>query len=211
MSEEGRLNHLIDQAQAGDQDSFAQLFEHFRGRLRRMIVLRMDPRIRARFDASDVLQDAFVEISRRLPSLATRELDLPFFLWVRMVTGERLLQLHRVHLAAEKRSANRDVSIDNAAMPDASSVFLASQLAGQFTSVDQRLKREDTRVKLEAALNAMAAADREIIAMRHYEELSTVDIATILGITRSGVSKRYLRAIERLGRAVNTDSDITLP
>lgn len=185
----------------GDSNSFAKLFEKYRSRLRRMVDVRMDARARARFDPSDVLQEAFVEAARALPTYAEKQDKMPFFLWLRFVTGDRLAKFHRRHLGTQKRDANRDARLMYDG-PEASSVYLASQLAGEFTSVDHNLKQEEARQQLEAALNAMDEKDREVIAMRHYEELSTEEIAIVLDMTKSGVLKRYARAINKLTSAI---------
>ena len=204
------MEQLVQRALSGDQQALAELFERYRERLRRMVLLRLDARVRARFDPSDVVQEAFVEIARRFPSYG-EDPAIPLFLWMRMVTGDRLAHLHRMHLGAEKRDAARESPVHGARFPEASSVYLASQLAGQFTSVDRGLKQEEVRAKLSEALSAMDDHDREIIAMRHFEELSTAEIAASLDLTRSGVLKRYTRAIRRLGQAINASSDISIP
>jgi RNA polymerase sigma-70 factor (ECF subfamily) len=191
----------LAEAIGGDSDSFAKLFEQYRPRLRRMVDLRMDARARARFDASDVLQEAFVEAARALPKYAEKSDKMPFFLWLRLVTGDRLAKFHRRHLGTQKRDANRDARLV-AEGPEASSIYLASQLAGEFTSVDHNLKQEEARQQLEAALASMDEKDREVIAMRHYEELSTEEIAIVLEMTKSGVLKRYARALRKLHGAM---------
>ncbi|MEM7316938.1 MAG: sigma-70 family RNA polymerase sigma factor [Planctomycetota bacterium] len=191
---------LVEQALEGDQHATATLFEQYRPRLRRMVELRMDARLRARVDASDVLQEAFVDVSRQLDSYREKRSEIPFFLWLRLQTGSRLAQLHRRHLGTEKRDVNREQPPMH--IPDASSIFMAGQLAGQFTSVDRGLRKQEVADKLLQTLNSLSDKDREIIAMRHYEELSTEEIAISLGMTRSGVLKRYGRAIERLTEVV---------
>ena len=191
----------ISKALDGDSNSFAKLFEEYRPRLRRMVDVRMDVRARARFDPSDVLQEAFVEAARALPTYAGKQEHMPFFLWLRLITGDRLAKFHRKHLGTQKRDATREAKM----VPDmagASSVYLASQLVGDFTSVDHNLNAEEARQQLEDALNAMDEKDREVIAMRHYEELSTDEIAIVLNMTKSGVLKRYARAINKLTSAI---------
>ena len=202
-------DELVKAARAGDAQALADLLEGYRDRLRRMVTVRMDARVRGRLDASDVIQEAFVEVARRVEAKKVSE-GIPFFLWLRMVTGDQLAQLHRRHLGTDKRDAAREVRLNNSTMPSASSVSLANRLAGQFTSVDRGLKREEVRAKLEHAVNSMDENDREIIAMRHFEELSTDEIATLLEMTRSGVLKRYTRAIRRLSESINTASDISI-
>lgn len=203
------LDPLIEKAQAGDERAFAVLFDRYRPRLQRMVELRLDERVRARIDASDVLQDAFIEVARRLPTYDEKT-RIPFFLWLRLITGERLAQLHRMHLGAAKRSAGRELSLQRGAVPEASTFFLAAQLAGNFTSADRNLIRDELQSKLQNALNSMDAGDRDVLAMRHFEELSTEEIADLLGLTRSGVLKRYTRAVKRLRDAIQDDTNMQL-
>ncbi|MEO1529954.1 MAG: sigma-70 family RNA polymerase sigma factor [Planctomycetota bacterium] len=205
MSGNDDNRELVERAVAGDEAALAEAFELYRPRLRRMVDLRMDHRLRARADASDVLQEAFVDMAKQISSYRENQVEMPFFLWLRLVTGSRLAQVHRLHLGTEKRAVQREVPIQPA-IPDASNVFLANELAGQFTSADRGLRKEDACKKMEELLNSMATEDREIIAMRHFEELSTNEIATTLGMTRSGVLKRYGRAIKRLAEAAGDPS-----
>ena len=191
---------------AGDDAALATVFEEFRPRLRKMVLLRMDPRIRRRVDASDVLQEAYVDLARRLPEYAGKT-EIPFFLWVRFITGTRLDQIHRAHLGAAMRDAGREVSIGQGQFPGASTLMLASQLAGEFTAADERLIHAEIQEKLEQALNAMDDHDREILALRHFEEMSTEEIAAVVGLTRSGVLKRHTRAVRRLGDAIKGRSE----
>jgi len=198
---------LLAAARDGDEQALACLFQRYRPRLYRMIELRLDARLRARCDASDVLQESYVELARRLPAYYP-ENDLPFFLWLRMITGERLAKLHRRHLGTAKRDVNREIPMHCRTTPEASSVFLASHLAGQFTSVDRNLLREEMQQRLNVALDAMEENDREVLALRHFEELSTEETAMVLGITRSGVLKRYTKALKRLHQVMAADSAI---
>ena len=198
-SQDDRLAKAIN----GDSDSFGNLFEEYRPRLRRMVDVRMDARARARFDPSDVLQEAFVEAARALPTYAAKQEQMPFFLWLRFITGDRLAKFHRKHLGTQKRDAKREARI----VPDAagtSSIYLASQLVGEFTSADHNPKADETKQQLGDALNAMDEKERDVIAMRHYEELSTEEIAIVLNMTKSGVLKRYARAISKLTHAMGT-------
>jgi len=166
-----------------------------------MVNLRMDHRLPARIDASDVLQEAYLDLARELPQYAEQR-KFPFFLWLRLVTGQRLAQVHRKHLGAAMRKVDLEVSLYRKALPQVSTFFLASQLMGTFTSVSQQAIRAETQVKLQEALNAMDTDDREIVALRHFEELSNEEIAQVLGLTKSAASKRYMRAMRRLKRTL---------
>jgi RNA polymerase sigma-70 factor (ECF subfamily) len=198
---------LFEQALAGNESGVADLFEHYRPRLKRLVLLRMHPQLNARVDASDVLQETFIEMARRLPAYA-QDRRMSFFLWLRWLTTERLHQLHRKHLGAEMRTVFRELTPISSAMPDGSVFNIASQLAGDFTSVDRNLIREEVHRKLLDALDQMDSKDREIVGMRHFEELSTEEIAEVLQLSRSGVLKRYMRAIRRLRDVVFADQDL---
>ncbi len=198
---------LKSRVSSGNESVAGELFEAYRPRLRRLVSLRMHPRLQSRVDASDVLQEVYLEVARRFPDYASDQ-EIPFFLWLRMLTGKHLIALQRKHLGAEKRTALREIPLVTDHMPNASVANLASHLAGSFTSVDRRLIHDELFAKLLKTLEDVQPEDREIIAMRHFEELSTSEIATVLGLTRSGVLKRYTRAIRRLRVAAFGDQDI---
>jgi RNA polymerase sigma-70 factor, ECF subfamily len=191
------LDPLLRQAVAGDEAALAAVFDSHRARLKRMVKLRLDRRLQGRIDASDVLQEAYVDLAQRLPEYA-REPKVPFFLWLRLVTGQRLAQVHRRHLGAAMRNADLEVSLYQGALPQASTMFLASQLMGRFTSVSEKAVRAEVQIKLQETLNAMDPTDREILALRHFEELNNHETAEVLGITSAAASKRYIRALKRL-------------
>jgi RNA polymerase sigma-70 factor, ECF subfamily len=182
---------------AGDSKALSDLWDRYRERLRRLVKLRMDRRLQGRLDASDVLQEAFVDFATRADEYA-KDPAMPFFLWLRFLTGQRLQLLHRHHLGAQMRDAGREVSIHRGAMPQATSVSLAAQLLGRFTSVTQAVQRAEMQVMLQEAINGMDEIDREILALRHFEELSNAETAQVLGIKRSAASSRHIRALKRL-------------
>lgn len=188
---------LIDRAKAGDEQALAELFECYRSRLRRLVDLRLDRRLQGRIDASDVIQEAYIDLAQKLPSYEQRS-DLPFFLWLRLVTGERLLQIHRRHLGAEKRSVDMEVSLYRGSMPAAESITLARGLFGQFTSPSNGAIRAEIQIRLQELLNGMDAIDREILVLRHMEELSNEEAAKVLGLKKTAASNRYIRALKRL-------------
>ncbi len=200
-SEETEYDPLIQRALAGEEAALAELFDKHRSRLKRMIMLRMDRRLQGRLDASDVLQEAYLDLTRELPEYAKRQ-KLPFFLWFRVVAGQRLGQVHRKHLGAAKRNVDLEVSLYRHAMPQASTFFLASRLIGKFTTVSQKAMRAEMQVKLQEVLNTMDPNDREVLALRHFEQLSNEEVAQVLELTNSAASKRYIRALRRLKEAL---------
>jgi RNA polymerase sigma-70 factor (ECF subfamily) len=188
---------LIARARAGDREALGALFTRYRARLRRMVEVRLDPRLQARLDASDVVQEAYVEVVERLEEYR-RDPKLPLFLWLRLVVGERLLRLHRHHLGTQMRDAGREVSLYRGALPAASSAALAAQLLGKHTSPTQAAVRAERLLRLQEALNTLDPVDREVLSLRHFEELTAAESAQVLGIEESAAAKRYFRALKRL-------------
>src|SRR5262245_15013019 len=148
------VDALLRRVQDGEQQAAALLFGLYRDRLRRMVKLRMDHRLQGRLDPSDVLQEAYIDLSRRLPEYIANP-TLPFFLWLRLLTGQRLLALHRHHLLAQKRAATQEVPLDNAATPEASSLSLAADLLGRFTSPTQAAMKAEMQRRLQHVLDSL--------------------------------------------------------
>jgi len=188
---------LVERAGAGDVRALAEVLERNRDRLKRMVRVRLDPRLRGRFDPSDVIQEAYLDAARRLPEYV-RASNVPFFLWLRMLTAQRLVDLHRQHLGAKMRDASLEVSLHSGAYPQASSLSLAAQLLGRFSSPSREAIRVEVQVRVQEALNAMDPTDREVLALRHFEMLSNEEVAQVLGIKKSAASNRYVRALKRL-------------
>jgi RNA polymerase sigma-70 factor (ECF subfamily) len=191
------LADLLDRAAAGDTAAVAELFSRYRRRLKRMVRLRLSRHLQGRLDDSDVLQEALLEAARRLPEYLGDQ-PLPFFLWLRHLTGEKLIDAHRRHLGAKMRDAAQEVSLHRGALPAASSASLAAQLLGRLTSPSQAAVKAEARLRVQEVLNGMDPLDREVLALRHFEQLNNGEVATTLGINESTASSRYLRALKRL-------------
>jgi RNA polymerase sigma-70 factor (ECF subfamily) len=190
-------NQLLRLAAQGESEGWGTLLAQHRERLRRMVALRLDQRLQGRVDASDVIQEAYLEAWNRLPEYL-REPAMPFYLWLRFLACQKVVALHRHHLGREMRNAGREVSLYRGALPEASSAALAAQLLGHDTRPSEAALRIELKLRLQEALNQMDAVDREVIALRHFEQLSRAETAQLLGIRESAVSKRYVRALERL-------------
>jgi RNA polymerase sigma-70 factor (ECF subfamily) len=189
----------LERLRSGDQAALARLFALHRDRLRRMVELRMDWRLQARVDASDVLQDAFLDAAARLDGyLRERQPNLPVFLWLRLIVGEALVNLHRHHLGTRMRDPGRELPLKQVSVPAPSSAALASMLLGRLTSPTQAAVRAERLQRLQDALSNLDETDREILTLRHFELLSRAEAAEILGITEEAGAKRYLRALKRL-------------
>jgi RNA polymerase sigma-70 factor (ECF subfamily) len=188
---------LLGLARAGDQAALNEVFAQHRPRLRRMVELRLDRRLQARIDASDVIQEAYVEAVTRLDEYL-REPSYPLFLWLRLIVAERLLKLHRYHLGAQMRDAGLEVSIFRGALPAASSAALAAQLLGKHTSPTQAAVRAERMMRIQEALDALEPIDREVLSLRHFEQMTLAETALSLGIEEPAAAKRYVRALKRL-------------
>ena len=195
----------IDNAVGGDEVALSELFDEHRARLRRMVELRMDRRLKGRIDPSDVLQDAYVDLAKQLPNYAAKP-DLPFFVWLRRITGQRLSMLHRHHLGAAKRNAGIEVGIFRS-IPEASSIFLAAQLVGKLTTVTQALRRDERQTMLMSILEDLEEDDREIIALRHFEHMNISEIAAQYEISEAAAGMRHLRALRKMKKLLGDHPD----
>jgi len=201
MSDSDENETLVRQAVGGDEAALRELFERYRDRLKRMVRLRLSRRLQGRIDDSDVLQESFLDVSRRLGEYASNP-GLPFFLWLRHMTGLKLTEVHRRHLGTRMRDADREVSLHRGGLPEADSVSLAAQLLGQLTTPSQVAVKAETRIFVQQALNAMDPVDREVLALKHFEQLSMSEIAQALDMSKAGVGSRYIRALKRLREAL---------
>jgi len=188
---------LIEQVLRGDQRALGELLGRHRERLRRMVVLRLDRRLQGRVDPSDVIQEACLDAARRLPEYQQNP-TMPFFVWLRFLVGQRLVDEHRRHLGAAARDVGREISLYRGALPETSSAALAAHLLGRLTTPSQAAVRAERKIRLQDALNSLDPIDREVLALRHFEELSNAEAAAVLGLDKSAASKRYARALIRL-------------
>jgi RNA polymerase sigma-70 factor (ECF subfamily) len=188
----------------GDRAAWGELLERHRDRLRRMIALRLHPLLRGRVGASDVIQEAYLHASRRLDDYARDPNPMPLFLWLRFLAAQQLQEVHRRHLGAKARDLRREISLDGGPLPAATSAALAAQLLGRDTRASEAAIRAERKLRLMEALEAMEAIDREVLALRHFEQLSNVECARVLGISQGAATRRYLRAIERLKDILTT-------
>ena len=162
-----------------------------------MIEFRLDARLRGRVAASDVLQEAYIEALKRLPHFEAAP-DVPFFIWLRTVTEQRLIEVHRHHLGAKARNAAREVRPGLEA-----STEKMAEIMGDATSPSQAAQRAEILDQLREAIDGLDPTDREVLALRHFEELRNLEVAATLGIQPAAASKRYVRALERLKEALD--------
>jgi RNA polymerase sigma-70 factor (ECF subfamily) len=184
------IDSLIAHASDGDKEALAELFCKYKDQLRRMVAFRLDQNLRGRIDPSDVLQEAYVDLAQRLNEFGKK--DMSFYVWLRLVTHERLLRIHRQHLGAQKRDARREIANN---FSQASAISLAAHLMGKYTSVCGKAIRAEQSLRLHQILAEMDDNDREIIALRMFEGLTNGETAEVLGLAKQTTSKRFIRAI----------------
>jgi len=198
-SDSAEVLALLSRARAGEKSAFDRLFALCEGQLRRFVNLRLDPKLRPRVDPSDVVQEAHLEAFRRLDDFLETP-TLPFKLWLRQITLDRLLMMRRRHVGAARRSLARE-----AALPDGSSCALARQLIAAGSTPSQQVSREELARRVREAVERLAEADREIILMRTFESLSFEEIARLLGVEAAAARKRHGRALLRLHQILTDD------
>ena len=197
---ESNTAELLDRAQQGDSEARDQLLMRYRQRLKRMVVAMMDARLSARLDPSDILQDALTIASQRLPDyLAAR--PVAYYCWLRQIVKELLIDVHRKHIRAHKRSIHREQALDFQ-LADLSAMQLADQLVSREPSPSRLANQRETAAQLKQAMGSMPPLDLEVLLMRFVEQLSISEMSEALSITESAVKARVRRAIERLGRVV---------
>lgn len=196
-------DHLLERAETGDEHAVGALLARHRSRLRAMVRVRLDRRVAARVDPSDVVQESLLEAYRRLPEYL-RDRPIPFYPWLRQLAWERLVRLHQRHMGAKRRSVDREVAFDPL-LSDDSIAALASRLCSSRDGPRSRLIRSEMRSRLRAMLGRLSETDRELLIERYLEQLSISDIMAVLGLKESAVKLRLLRALERLRKLFDGD------
>ncbi|MFK7817508.1 MAG: sigma-70 family RNA polymerase sigma factor [Planctomycetaceae bacterium] len=195
---------LLNGAEGGDTGAVNRLMNRHRDALRRLVRLRMDRALARRVDASDVVQDVMFEASRRLNDYL-REPKMPFHLWLRQLAKDRIIDMHRRHREAQRRSIDREQPLESPQFADRSSLNLAAQLKDhELTPAAENIRRE-LRSRFLTAMEDLSEDDRDIILMRHFEELGNSEVAEALGLSAAAAGMRYLRALRRL-RAILGES-----
>jgi RNA polymerase sigma-70 factor (ECF subfamily) len=198
MNENERdVRTLIERAANGDEAALSELMDLHRSRLKKMIRVRLNRQLHGRVDDSDIVQDAYLEAARRLPDYL-KDPQAPFFLWLRRITFQRLIDVHRRHLGTRARDARLEIALYRGRLPRVSSMSLAAQLVGRLTSPSVAVANAEARLALQEGLNQMDDMDREILSLRHFEQLSNVEAAQELEIEPKTASKRYTRSLGRL-------------
>ncbi|MEL7498069.1 MAG: sigma-70 family RNA polymerase sigma factor [Planctomycetota bacterium] len=194
---------LLQLARAGDASALAKIFTKYRGRLKRMIKIRMNPRLQGRLDASDVVQDTLVEAARTLDRFLS-EPSLPVYFWLRHLAHEKLIEAHRRHLKTKKRDASRDLSLHGVAL-NATSEAVAFELISDMSSPSEAMIKKHRKEQLTQALESMSDLDREVLTLKHFEQMTNREIAELLELPYESVKKRYFRALLKLEKLLGTD------
>jgi RNA polymerase sigma-70 factor (ECF subfamily) len=187
---------LLRRAGHGDRRARGALLQRHRGRLRRMVALRMDPRLAARVDPSDVVQETLAEADRRLDGYL-RERPLPFYPWLRQLAQDRLIEQHRRHVRAGRRSVTREEA-EAPGLSAASALELAERLLSPAESPSAALQRQELADRARAALDVLPEPDREVLVLRYLEQLPAREVGSVLGVSEAAAKKRALRALQRL-------------
>jgi RNA polymerase sigma-70 factor (ECF subfamily) len=186
------IQNLLQRARTGDRQAFAELIGGYRAFLRQLVELRLDPKLRARVDPSDIVQEAQLEAVRRLEDYLEQP-PMPFRLWLRQIALSRLLKMHRYHATTARRAVGQEIPL-----PEQSSILLAQQLFGAGSTPSQQVNRQELAARLRQAIAQLADADREILMLRNFEGLSNPELGQLLGLDPGTVSKRHGRAMLRL-------------
>jgi RNA polymerase sigma-70 factor (ECF subfamily) len=207
-TESAQLHELMEKARQGDPQAQEQLLGQHRDALRRMIALRLDPAIAARLDASDVVQDVLLEASRRLDDYL-RNPVMPFPLWLRHLAKDHIIDAHRRHRLAQRRGVDREQPVVPTALAGHSSIELAAQFIDPEKTPASAAMQHELQQRLYRAISALEDNDREMILMRHFEQMSNQEVAGALNLTEAAASMRYLRALRRLKDEIRASGDIS--
>ena len=194
---DAQTDELLQRAGAGDAQALEELLDRHRGRLLQMVAVRMDRRLASRIDASDVVQEALAEGARRLLEYLDHRPG-PFFLWLRTLAWQRLVDLSRRHLYAQRRGVVREVGW-GPPLPEESAAQLVDRLVSSRTSPSGQAQRRELRDRVRAALGRLKPSEREVLVLRHLEQLSTREVAAVMGVAERTVRHRQRRALESLG------------
>jgi RNA polymerase sigma-70 factor (ECF subfamily) len=203
-ADQADTEELLDRAGRGDDEARQRLLTRHRDRLRQMITVRLDRRLAARLDPSDIVQEALADAAGGLDDYL-RDRPVPFYPWLRRFAWERLVELNRRHLQARRRSVAREERLDLMHLPDQSARALAERLLAHDTSPSRRLMRQELRDRVQAALDRLEPRDREVLMLRYLEQLSTAESAAALGVRVGAVKMRHLRALQKLRADLGED------
>jgi len=188
---------LIRLAGSGDCEASAALFSRFRNRVKRVVQLRLHKKLQGRLDGSDIVQDALLVAASKLPQYV-QDPQLPFYLWLRQIACWRIAEVHRQHLGTAKRDPRREVYLGQQDLEDLDTASLAEALLAKGPSVAEQVAVSEQRNRLEKSLLQLSSLDRELIALKHFEQLTITEMSLVLNIPRATIGRKYLKALTRL-------------
>jgi RNA polymerase sigma-70 factor, ECF subfamily len=200
-ADQAAIDDLVNRVVNGDRQALAELFQKYHFRLGRIVRFRLDPRLAGRVDVDDVLQEAYLNAQQRQQHVL-RESVGGLFVWFRLIVNQTLADIHRRHLGAKARDASRERTLSGGWDSESTSLSLSSVLLGHLTSPSQAMLRKELAEQLEVAIESLSDLDREVLVLRHFEELTNLETARVLGISEQGASLRYVRALARLQRVL---------
>lgn len=186
---------LLDRAAGGDQAALEELLSLHRAAIRRMVEMRLDRQIARRVDASDIVQDVLIEAHRRAPEYL-RNPPLEFGIWLRQIARDRLIDAHRRHRGAARRSVDRERHLVQ--YPDQSALDLSAVLWDRQATPATEAMAAELRRRFDDAIAQLDEVDREVLVMRHHEQLGNSEVARALNLSEPAAGMRYLRALRRL-------------
>lgn len=192
---------LLARLAEGDESALEALFSRMRDKLRRMVHFRLDPRLAGRIDEDDVLQEAWLDAVQRIDSFRP-DSETSVFVWLRRIVGQTMVDLHRRHLGAQMRAADQEIRLAQRG-PSANSATMSALLVASLTSPSGAAMRAEANASLAEAIDAMDPTDREVVMLRHFEELGNDEVAAVLDLTRSTASYRYIRALAKLKQVLD--------
>lgn len=198
-SPDGHSDDLRDRLREHPEQVLAEAFGRYRGRLWRIVSFRLDPVVARRVDIDDVMQEAWLAALQRVPNFIENQ-ALSLFVWVRLIVCQTIVDLHRHHLGTQMRDAYREASIGSLDLTRSTTHSIAARLLATATSPSGAAIRSEVAEKLRKAIDQMDPIDREVLALRHFEELANHEIAEVLNIEQKAASIRYVRAVKRLGK-----------
>ena len=205
----GEASELIEQLREGGANAFAELFSQHRSRLRREIQSRLDRRLARRVDASDILQETYLDAARRVDEYLA-DPPMPLFTWLRFLANQRVMAAYRRHLGTQKRDPRQEAPLQSSRREQDRSEALSFELSACLTSPSHALARAETQRRIRELLDSLDPIDREILVLRHLEELANNQVAQRLGLSKAAASNRYIRALERLRQIMSSLSEFDI-
>jgi RNA polymerase sigma-70 factor, ECF subfamily len=202
VNDQSTLVKSIRRAREGENGALAELFEFYRDHLRRMVCFRFDHRLASRVSPSDVIQEAYIDAAKRLSHFDGHD-PTAFFVWIRQITGQTMVDIHRRHIAYQNRDVRREAAAHPTNPSQSTAWCITARLFSQTSSPSMKAQRSEMEDLLKQGISRMDPIDREVLALRHFEELTNNEVARVLGLKPTAATNRYFRAIQRLKKIMD--------